>query len=60
MTNALSPHPRRSVWIGYCVDAGWSSDEIAEVFDLGAGTAEAEDDDAGADDEDDVTVLELH
>ena len=51
MTNALSPHPRRSVWIGYCVDAGWSADEIAEVFDLETETGEAY--------EDDVPELEL-
>lgn len=59
MNNALSPHPRRSVWIGYCVEAGWSSDEIAEVFDLGTETGEAAGVDDGEADEDGVTELEL-
>lgn len=57
MKTALTPHPRRAVWIGYCIEAGWSPAEIAEAFDQEAGTGEGLDD--GEADEDDVTDLEL-
>lgn len=59
MNIARNPHPRRAVWIGFCVEAGWSPDEIAEAFDLGR-AEDAEDEDEDDDlDGDDASLLPL-